>query len=137
MGFRYGTVRQSQVRQCRDCQADIFFVKNRNDKWFAVDVYYDQRFRSLVYRHSGGAYNNLTPWHQCKGKRDYQLESLVCQAQLCIRTLCLNYLAARRENPSLINDERWARVMERANNRAIRRIALLPEGSKAWLSLRA
>lgn len=135
MGFHYTSIRRSQVKQCRDCGADIFFVKNRNDRWFAVDTYYDARFKSMVYRHNGGAHNNLTPWHQCKGKRDFNLELLVYQANACVRNLCINYLKARRENPALMNDVRWARVMERANNRAVRRVALLPEGSKAWLSV--
>lgn len=58
-------VRQSQIKNCRTCGAQITFAENRSGKWFAVDVFPLRATGEMVYRVGVGMHNNLTPWHKC------------------------------------------------------------------------
>jgi hypothetical protein len=49
---------------CSKCGAPIAFHKNRNGKWFPVDVFFFNGRE--VYRTGYGNYHNMTMWHVCR-----------------------------------------------------------------------
>lgn len=134
MRGRYTRINKRQIKTCNKCQAEIFFVQNRNGKWFPVDVLYpgEGEHRYPAYKHSAGAYNNMIPWHTCRPLRDYVGERLVKQAQslgLCIATRALQEFLA---NPDT-DQSRLVNLTIRNNTRIERRLQALPETSRAWV----
>jgi hypothetical protein len=129
---RYTQIRKSQIKNCNKCQGQITFVKNRNDKWFAVDVVYLPGSREPHYKHSAGAHNNMIPWHRCLPVRDFTGEQLVKQAYRLGSCIARRALIEFRADPN-IDQTRLCRIMERNNARIVRRLATLPEASKAWV----
>lgn len=51
---------------CKECGATIGFVKNRNGRWFPVDIVYNPHDPDGDYYRTGmGNHGNFTPWHKC------------------------------------------------------------------------
>lgn len=132
MGFRYTSIRKDQIRKCRTCGEEIFFVKNRHGKWFAVDVVYHPGISGPTYKHNGGAYNNMTPWHTCRPQRDFWGEHLVNQAARAALKIAQMALTLYREDPQA-DQTRLNEIQIRMQARIARRMAALPEGSRAYV----
>lgn len=130
----YTRIHPKQIRACAKCGGQIFFVQNRNGKWFPVDVVYPGtgEHRYPAYKHSAGAYRNMIPWHVCQPRRDFAGEELVKQAQRCAARLGMAALQQYRANPDA-DQSRISAVWDRMNARAQRRAALLPEASRPYV----
>lgn len=63
-------VSKRAVKQCNRCSGTITFIKNRDQRFYAVDVFWHPSTNSFVYRSGIGAHGNLTPWHRCPPKRE-------------------------------------------------------------------
>jgi hypothetical protein len=134
MHGRYTRIHPKQIKACNKCGQQIFFVQNRNDKWFPVDVVYPGtgEHRYPAYKHSAGAYNNMIPWHRCLPRRDFAGEELVKQAQRCMARLAMSALREYRANPD-VDQSRLTEAYTRMNARIQRRMALLPDASKPYV----
>jgi len=136
MGFRNTTIRENQVRKCRTCGAEIFWWQNRNGKWLALPVHRDPHHSGPFYKHNGGAYSNLTPWHVCRPQRDFLGEQLCTQAAVLAHKIARCALDAYRANPDWEHDPlqlRLVAIQERLARRQQRRLNNLPEASRPYV----
>lgn len=53
----------NQPQKCKKCGAIIGFVKNRKNKFYPVDLFYDEG--GYYFNGCLGNYGNYTPWHTC------------------------------------------------------------------------
>lgn len=134
MHGRYTRIHKSQIKACNKCGAEICFVQNRNGKWFPVNVVYPGEgvHRYPAYKHSAGAYNNMIPWHVCLPQRDFEGERLVKQAAQCALQIALVARDLYRSNPDA-DQSRLEGVQMRMQARIQRRVAALPEASRAYV----
>jgi hypothetical protein len=130
----YTSIDPKQIKNCNQCGQQIFFVQNRNGKWFPVDVVYPGTGQRCdpAYKHSAGAYKNMIPWHVCLPRRDFAGEELVKQAQRCMARLATFALQEYRANPDA-DQSRLTAAFARMTARVQRRMAQLPDASKPYV----